>query len=1025
MTITRIERLVRRVRGALQGSEAGGAQIAAEFAEVCREANRRLEEALGSLRRGDWGGALDLSESEPPLAEQIRVLSFGELESWIQRCRELGWPVPETPDFRGFQSLQKACQEARGREVDPALVESFRAAMVAGDRPAALRVLATVLRRRPGDAWATGERGKLLVKESEASLRRLEAMLASGDEANLAAEFDKFEQLGLDAKHRPDVHEAARLRRQDLRRDEAQAKVRQWLQEADELREKGDWRTVEPLLEKAATELEEAGAGTPPGHLWTELHQWVRQNRNEAEQREHLRKQEEKVHRELEALEGLRQEGTSRSASRLRESLALVEEFLALPGAGGAMWPESVHRRLRQEGECLAADLRRARIRRWALAGAAGLVVLAVAAGLFQWKQEEIRQEFFLREIDRMISERKVDEAEAWLNSGEATRAGGRARGAAELAKLRSFLERERASQKNAEEELARLEQKSSSREESLALRWQAWEEFEKRLGSVHPQWRVGLEERKDRAVAGLRAESREETDKRTRALRERMKRVEGEFAAWEKSNQNRREDADLLQGMIDQLADGAVWRQEAGPELVMPADLEKEFTTLLARIAEMQARIDDFLKARLALAEAAGVAEYRSALERLVANPCFAPADKEKASQVLSGWLGEAEFLSGLWLPWEKSLPAALTGGKARLMPARLDGAEENLLRQISEDDFLHDIWAYNVPLAADSKGSYRLYARGRLKEVPGTGSQSPYTYGQGEVFIPKDCAKDEPVEFEKRPRSQSFMGIRQDSEKLLIGFSGRVELGAEGNSESLRPIRENLEKALSSDPGSGLTRAPVHEALEKLLPDQPGTSPLTRAYLAERVWKLATVSQDPARFGLIFSPSLRAATAPWADWGPVESGIWLKEDLAGVDRDWVNAFSSSQAPRFADEAKLMAQLWSRAGQAGLAFGGWVDEVGKPRNLDRLANLEAGQLLLGQGRKGDLAVGWRYEGGLWKEVSEVRPFSPLFLVPRSPEAFFQEAVRAGRLPEDWARSWLGQHLPLLFSGGGSSGSRH
>lgn len=238
------------------------------------------------------------------------------------------------------------------------------------------------------------------------------------------------------------------------------------------------------------------------------------------------------------------------------------------------------------------------------------------------------------------------------------------------------------------------------------------------------------------------------------------------------------------------------------------------------------------------------------------------------------------------------------------------------------------------------------------------------------------------------------------------------------EGNSESLRPS-ENLEKALSGDPGSGLTRAPVHEALEKLIPDQPGTSPLARAYLAERIWKLATVSQDPARFGLVFSPSLRAATASWADWGLVEPGLWLKQDLGGVDRDWVNAFSAHPGPRFADEAKLMAQLWSRAGQAGLAFGGWVDELGKPSNLDRLANLENGQLLIGQGRKGGAVVGWRFEGGKWKEGSEVRPFSPLYLLPRSPETFLQEAIRAGRVQEDWARSWVRVHLPILFPGGG------
>lgn len=110
--------------------------MAGELAEICREANRRMEQCQGSLRRGDLGGALDLSEAEPPLAEQMRVLSFSEFDAWAQACRDQGWAVAEAPDLRGFQSLQKALQESRGKEVEPALIESYRAAMVAGDRPA-------------------------------------------------------------------------------------------------------------------------------------------------------------------------------------------------------------------------------------------------------------------------------------------------------------------------------------------------------------------------------------------------------------------------------------------------------------------------------------------------------------------------------------------------------------------------------------------------------------------------------------------------------------------------------------------------------------------------------------------------------------------------------------------------------------------------------------------------------------------------------------------------------------------------
>lgn len=1021
MTLTRIERLVRRVRGALQGSEPGGAQIAAEFAEACREANRRIEECAGSLRRGDLGGALDLSEADPPLAEQIRVFSGVNLEAWTQKCRDQAWAVPEVPDLRAFQTLQKSLREGKSKETDPALVESFRAAMVAGDRPAALRVLATVLRRRPGDPWATGEKGKLLAKESELSLRRLEALLASGDSGALATEVDLFDQLGLEAKYRPEIYEAARERRNEVRREDVQAKVRQLLQQADARRAEGDWRDAEQILEVAAAELEEVGARPPGGHLWNELHQWVRQNRGESEQREQLRKQEEQVERELDVLEGLRREGSRRSASRLRENLETLEGFLRLPGPSGVSWPESTHRRLREEVERLVMDLRRSRKKKWLTAGGVVLFFFGAGVAVWHWKQEEIRQEFFLREIDRMISKKEVDEAEVWLKSEEAQRARGRARGAVELAKLSSFLERERGVLKAVEEDLARLEQASADTGESLALHWQAWEEFGKRLASVHPKWRSGLEDRRERALADLRGRSRKEVEVRALALREKIKQVAGEFSRWQQSSQNRPEDLAKLRPILEKLADGDVWRKESQPELAMPDDLQKEFSSMETRLREEQGLLEDFLKARQEVATATSPGDYRRALERLSVNPLLASGDREKASQVLSAWLGDFEILSALWLPWWKPAPAGLAGGAARLFPSRLEASEEAIRQDILDDEFLQNIWEYNVPRAENNPKTYRLYAQGQLKQE--RGEADSYTYGKGKVFIPEECAKHQKVDFEYRPRKDSvptFMGIAGPSQGLLIGYKTRAVPKLEVNAEALLGVLNNLEKALSAEAVAPLARAPIHETLELLLPDSPGTSPLARAYLAGKVWKLAMAGKDPLRFGLFFSPSLQKATAPWSSWAAVEGGVWLKkeEDLRDLDPHWVETFSRREIPRFVDEAKLSAQLWARAVKGGFSFGGSAGEAGK-RNLGRLENLEPGQVLIGQGIKGDPVVGWRYDGKDWEPKVPVRPYSPLYLMPRSPENTLLDAVREARVEDKWANDWVRRELPILFGGGG------
>lgn len=1021
MTIPRIERLVRRVRAVLQTGEPGGGAIAAELAEVCREANRRIEQCAGSLRRGDLGGALDLSEAEPPLAEQMRILNFPEFEPWVQKCREQGWPTPEAPDLRGFQGLMKSLHEAKGKEADPALVESYRAAMLAGDRPAALRVLATILKRKPGDGWAQGERGKLLAKESEISLRRMEAFLAAEDDAGLAAEVDKFAQLGLEAKYRPEIFEAAHLRRVELRREEAQAKAREWLRQAEGLREKGNWREVEDLLETASAELEEAGARPPSGNLWNDLHQWSREKKSEMEQKEQFRKQEERVYQELEALELLRRDGTRRPTARLREALTTVEEFLDLPGTGGLRWPETVHLRLRQEAEYLAIDLRKARTKKWLGLGAFAALALLLVAGLMQWKQEEIRQQLFLAKIDQMVTDRQVEEAQAWLASEEAKRAAEKAEGAAELAKLRTFLGQEERARTAATEDLERLEKISSDRKVPLGERWRAWDVFEKKLAALHPPWRRPLEERRDQALAHLRVESQEQRETRSRILEREMKEVESQFTTWERGQPSLPEDAEKLQPMVDRLADGAAWKEEAHLELAMPEELEKKFTALLTRLAEARSRIEAFHHARQSMATATTAAEYRQALERYAEQGSTAAPEKEKIAQVLGAWRDESGLLPLLWLPWESEEIPRLG---AQLLPSRLEGAEDLILQEIVEDEFLRDIWVYDVPEAKDSKNLYRLYARGKLKAIPGSGMEAPYTYGQGEVFIPKESSRDEPVRFEKRPRSQAFMGLRQDMEKLLIGFGGQIRASPEPNSEGLRGVRENLEKALSSEGVSPLGRAPIHEALERLIASQAGISPLARAYLIAKVWKLATVAKDPCRFGLIFSPSLRKLSLDWASWGIVEPGVWLKEDVTGIDEDWVRALNQPEAPPFVAEAKLVGQLWSRAGKAGLTYGGAVDEGGKGK-FDRLVNLESGQILIGQGLKGEPVVGWRYDGTKWQKRAEVRPYSPLFLFSRSPEILFKESVRDARVPEDWARGWVRQHLPMVFADGGAGASGH
>lgn len=1018
MTLTRIERLVRRVRGVLQGSEAGGGQVAVDFAEVCREANRRIEECAGGLRRGDLAGSMDLAEAEPPLAQQIRVLMFPEATEWVKMCREQGWSVPETPDWSAFQKLQKAFQEARNREIDPNLLQAFRAAMVAGDRPAALRVLATVLRRRPGDAWATGERAKLLAKESETKLRKLETLLRSEDLDALVRETDEFDQLGLDPSSRPEIYEQANQRRREHRREMAREKAQREIPRAQELRSRDQWREVEILLEEVGALLEETGARPPAGHAWQELHGWVNQRRADTESREQLRREEEAVLRELGALEEARSRGETFTPSRLRESFQSVRKFLEMGGAGGATWPEAIFLRLRKEEALLAEDLARVRRRRWWLAGASlGAAGILAAAGLV-WNRQELRNQATLLQVNRMIENRDLDQAQAWRQSRAAVAVEEDGRIQEARNRLDAFMEKEKQLLTRAEAELDQAEQLVQASEVTMASRWEAWEALETSLAKVHRSGRESLLQRREKMAATLREMGRQEQKKKSEEAGADLRRIAGQLDQWEGAAHNRPEDLVFLQGLGDELRRWQDWRAEKMREVAMPEAMAKEFDALSGRIEGQSRDLKGLLEAWTGLERARSLEDYQTCLGRLVKNPRLPAADLEKISKVLTAWKSPEACFQRFWLPWLREQPvAALAGaGSLRLAPASLSGKELDLLEKIVKDDYLNDLWQYEVPYAKDDRREYLLYSQGEIKEdrltKEGGGSLQ---YASGEFFIPWRCNKDQAVQFESMPKVAESGNKRIETEKLLVGFLQGPRGGEERNSKRFEPVRANLEKALTEDTPGPLARAPIQEALDQVVPASPGTSPLARAYLTLQIWELANASKDSLRFGLIFGPSLLQDAERWRSLGPVDPGGWLRQEAAEIDPAWQGEMNAQGAKRYADEAKLAAQLFDRARKAGLQQAGWIRPDGSA-DLSHLESAEEGQMLFGQDEKGEWAAAYRRVGKEWKSTGAVlRPFSPLAMPGEGPRSMLEQAVRAARVPPAWAADWTRTHLPELF----------
>src|SRR5580658_9650040 len=98
MTLNQTERLVRKIADAVSQpvSDTHTAKLAQDYAEVCRAANRRLEQCAIMIEADQFLQALQLAETPPPLLDLITLLSFRQAAEWRSYCQahQLPWPEP-------------------------------------------------------------------------------------------------------------------------------------------------------------------------------------------------------------------------------------------------------------------------------------------------------------------------------------------------------------------------------------------------------------------------------------------------------------------------------------------------------------------------------------------------------------------------------------------------------------------------------------------------------------------------------------------------------------------------------------------------------------------------------------------------------------------------------------------------------------------------------------------------------------------------------------------------------------------
>jgi len=83
-------------------------RLAKDDIAACSEANRRLRECEGLLRRGLRGEAIQRGEVEPNLIDVVRILDFPDRAAWRERLRQAGCTLPPEMRITAASELNEA-----------------------------------------------------------------------------------------------------------------------------------------------------------------------------------------------------------------------------------------------------------------------------------------------------------------------------------------------------------------------------------------------------------------------------------------------------------------------------------------------------------------------------------------------------------------------------------------------------------------------------------------------------------------------------------------------------------------------------------------------------------------------------------------------------------------------------------------------------------------------------------------------------------------------------------------------------
>ena len=939
MTLTQTERLVRKIAevAAHPVTDTQTAKLAHDYAELCRAANRRLEQCALMIEAGQFLQALQLSETVPPLMDLITLLSFRQAADWRNYCQahQLPWAEPF------YDKYIRLLNEAYGKGIagDHPFYRDYRRAVMENDDARAFSILRVIAKLNPSDTNTKEEMKRLEEKLLRAKMESLRQVLAGGDPVNIQASLEQLEASGLPVPASHPVWQQAQVARCQL-----------MLRRAEELRRDELWQDVEVVIEEIHSFATRYNVRLPDtdADVWTALEEWATEKRAAYEAQQDFRRAVSALEYEADSLTTQRASGATFNKAR---ALAAVSSLTAKWTEAERFGEELADDLVVQYKECLGwlrQQIQAAKRRQLVIAVVMTLVVLGAIGAAIPSAINRAWQRDYEQTLKQLESVRNVSQVESLL-AGAPDSSKTNPKLADSLGKARDFMAREKGLKQTFDKKLDALKQIATAGFASSALAQVGPDRTScgHALGLLAPEYQA-------EGTGALDAWDQRWQTFRNSELGHALNRAEEVATALNATNGIEPVRAAIPQ--IQAMLSGAVPLQAQPPAL--DQGLADRLVRLTNKIESWTATSGKWEQAQAALVSASSLDPYMEALDRLVLSPFATVAQKTAVEGIKSLPIDQETLLGQLLLPNDRPAWDSLTnvtGWSASLMPEQPTSQEKDLYFKLRDDKNVRDVNAYELITNARPNNPYRshpIFVQGSIA-LDSSGLESgmvhdPALYRDSLHFVHTGYS------------DWDYIKIRRLYRTLECDSYERLGLGD------------------LIDATTGNYQKPILQIFDQLNQENKASA-VFRAFVTFKL--LAVAELRPAEWGFPWCPSLaahiQALTALEAK--EIQSGDWMVPERSDkLEEPLQEYFRKARANPLEKQARFLQQLVRETCAKGFVFAGFIDQTGKP--LLRPISAPAVELY-GWSRGGTARLLLRKAPGgeIYTTLAPFLPFSPLF----------------------------------------------